>query len=428
MNIRVLLVATTVMMALASTASADLGVQLSGIGPVNRSMGGAATAAPLDAIGALHWNPATTTQLRPQLAASIEVINPVVDMTSTIGPFSGTSESDAGWTPVPGIGLIHRAPDSAVTFGLGLYGHAGFSLNYPASATNPILFPQTPTGATPIQGFGRIYAEFSNIQIAPTVALEVTEQLSFGFGPTINIAKAYLTPFPFVDRNDANGDGVFTWPNGTGTRTHWGGGLQAGLFYRCGNGWNVGASYKSRQWFEQLSYNSEDEEGLPLGFTTPLDLPAIASLGVAYDGWEDILVAVDVRHTDYEHTRPFGRAATFGPGGELTGLGWQSIWSVSLGAQLRMTEALDVRVGYAANESPIRDGVAAYNVATPLILQHSIAVGGTIHLTDSLDLQTAYNHGFTSGVEGPVPGAPAGSVVGYNVTAHMVSLGLAAYY
>src|SRR5262245_37936676 len=39
------------------------GSVIGAVGPVNRSMAGAATAAPLDAMGALYWNPATLTGL-----------------------------------------------------------------------------------------------------------------------------------------------------------------------------------------------------------------------------------------------------------------------------------------------------------------------------------------------------------------------------
>jgi len=35
------------------------GIFLTGVGAVNRSMGGASTAAPIDPMGAIHWNPAT---------------------------------------------------------------------------------------------------------------------------------------------------------------------------------------------------------------------------------------------------------------------------------------------------------------------------------------------------------------------------------
>ena len=46
-----------------SSSSFGQGFVLPGVGPINRSMGGAATAAPLDAVGAIHWNPATISGL-----------------------------------------------------------------------------------------------------------------------------------------------------------------------------------------------------------------------------------------------------------------------------------------------------------------------------------------------------------------------------
>ena len=81
-----------------STAQAQIGPQLSGIGPVNRGMGGAATAAPLEAIGALHWNPATISAFPcSQLSVGVEVVTPVTDISSSLGAASGNTDSDSGW-------------------------------------------------------------------------------------------------------------------------------------------------------------------------------------------------------------------------------------------------------------------------------------------------------------------------------------------
>jgi hypothetical protein len=44
-----------------NAAFAQFGATLTGVGPINRSMGGASTAAPLDTLGAFMWNPATIT-------------------------------------------------------------------------------------------------------------------------------------------------------------------------------------------------------------------------------------------------------------------------------------------------------------------------------------------------------------------------------
>ncbi len=49
----------------ATSTHAQFGTAVSGTGPINRSMGGAATAAPIDAAGALFWNPAAADSARP---------------------------------------------------------------------------------------------------------------------------------------------------------------------------------------------------------------------------------------------------------------------------------------------------------------------------------------------------------------------------
>ena len=51
------------------------GIVVPGVGPINRSMAGAAVAAPIDAAGAMHWNPAAISGLRTsQMLFSVEFL------------------------------------------------------------------------------------------------------------------------------------------------------------------------------------------------------------------------------------------------------------------------------------------------------------------------------------------------------------------
>ena len=61
-QIRILGLAQLTVLMIASLSHAQ-GLVLTSVGPVNRSMGGASAAAPLDASGALYWNPATLSGL-----------------------------------------------------------------------------------------------------------------------------------------------------------------------------------------------------------------------------------------------------------------------------------------------------------------------------------------------------------------------------
>src|SRR5947209_8517931 len=96
-------------------ARAQMGPILTGNGPVNRSMGGAAVAAPLDALGALYWNPATTSGLpSSSVDFGLELLLPHTRLTSSLpanvlGPgvppiaLAGSDRGDNGIFPLPSI-------------------------------------------------------------------------------------------------------------------------------------------------------------------------------------------------------------------------------------------------------------------------------------------------------------------------------------
>lgn len=407
------------------------GLQFFGIGPVNRSMGGAATAAPIEAIGALNYNPATLTDLDNQLSVGAEFVTPLADVNSSFAGNSGQTKSDSGWATVPSIGLSWRPkPDSPITYGFGIFGIAGYSLNYPSSTTNPILFPQSPTGQTPTPGFGNIYADVSILQIVPTIALKVTDQFSVSAGPTITSARIMSSPFAFATPNP-NGNGGATYPVGSGTEYTWGMGFQLGAYWKSENDINLGASYKSPQWFLPFDYHGATASGLPRDYSFQFSYPQIVSLGAGYTGIERWLFATDVRYFDWKNSGIPGNPAQFSPDGTLTGLGWRSTWSVSFGTQYQMTDSLALRAGYAYSNSPITNSNAGFNVGTPLILQHSLNMGATIRLSKTLSAHAAYYYAPESSVSGPFqsPAGPVpGSNVSYRVTAQAISLGLTASF
>src|SRR5450631_2443672 len=66
-------------------ALAQFGVATSGVGPINRSMGGASVAAPLDAAGAIYWNPATMGALgRSEMAFGTGFLVPRTTVSSRV--------------------------------------------------------------------------------------------------------------------------------------------------------------------------------------------------------------------------------------------------------------------------------------------------------------------------------------------------------
>ncbi|REJ86520.1 MAG: hypothetical protein DWQ29_10330 [Planctomycetota bacterium] len=408
MRTRLLTLCIVSSLAAVADTSFGQGFVLTGVGPVNRSMGGVATAAPVDATGAIQWNPAAISGL-PASRVDIGVdlvynrnrVNSGVAL-GTPGQITGSTDSNSGVSPLPAIGLVYKPDASPWTYGLGLNTVGGFMVNFPASTSNPIFIPPGAGGV-----IGQSYSRLAVLQVAPTIAYELSEGLSFGVAPTINMVDAQASPFPFAAPN-AGG-----FPQAVGNRPVWGLGIQAGLFYQSQSGINLGASIKSPQWFERFEWNSTDDAGLPRDVSSQLEFPMIVSLGAAYAGIEHVLLGVDVRYVDFDSTQGFGEPTTITPNG-LTGLGWESVILVAFGAQVEVTDRLTLRAGYSYHDNPIREMDTMFNILAPAPYQHLLSLGGSCQLTDAIIANFGWVHAFDKTINGPIIG-PAGPVPLSNV-------------
>ncbi|MFO0918173.1 MAG: outer membrane protein transport protein [Planctomycetaceae bacterium] len=422
-----LLSAGTVLIAVCLTgefAVAQEGLLLSGVGPINRAMGGASTAAPVDASGALHWNPASIMGLQQsELEFGVELLYPQPTLGSSVGAgalgggippvsLSGSTDSNSGVFAIPTVGFVYRPKEEPWALGLGVFGIGGFGTNYQGgTVTNPILSPGAPNGI----GLGPMYSKLQIVQIAPTFAYQLTDRLSFGIAPTITAADLSLDPNFLSSPNDANANGFFSYPSGTHGRTTWGYGVQAGLYLTTENCWNFGASIKSPQWMQTFHWSGANELGQPVDVRTHFDLPLVASLGASYTGFDRWLLAIDGRYFDYGSTQGFDTTG-FDATGAVAGLGWRSIFSVAAGAQYQATDSLALRLGYVWNQNPIPDSNTFFNVISPNILMHTISCGFSYQLTPSWLVSFAYLHAFENSASGPWYAPGIGALPGTSVT------------
>lgn len=409
------LACATALSVAATNASAQSGHVLESIGPVNTSMGGAGTAAPLDTIGALQWNPASIMAFEhSRVSASFEAFAPKTSLASTVekGAFfgvfpthdlAGKTESDIDLLPIPSFGTVHHLPGSAWAFGVGAIGIGGFGVDYPYDPNNPITTPQPPKGI----GFGGIASSFQMLQLSPTLAYQVTPWLALGFAPTMAWSTLAVSPFPAAPPDNAQGGPIGTYPDAARGDSAWGIGAQMGAYLTPTEDWSFGFTVKSPQWFQDYSWNSADEAGNPRKITFDMDFPMILSVGAAFRPVENVLVAVDGRYIDYANTAGFDDEG-FDPESAVRGFGWSSIFGVNVGMEWKPIEDVALRCGYAWNEHPVQDRLSFFNVAAPAIIQHHLSVGGTVKVLDGLDLSIAYSHGFEHSISGPwvAPGGP----------------------
>jgi long-chain fatty acid transport protein len=388
-------------------------------------MGGVAVANPQSPSSALYWNPATMTGFdRSELDFGIEFLLldthlssqfPAGSRAPDVPPvgLSGRTISNSSAFPLPNAGLVYRPEESPLTFGLGLNAVAGFGVDYPGSTTNPILSARQPFGV----GVGPVFSNYQVLQISPSVAYQVTDRLTVAAAPNLDIGFLQFSPGLFLTPDINNG--LATYPPATGARTSWGAGVTVGLYYQADT-WATGVSYKSPQWFEPYRYNTADVNGVGRAASVNLDLPMILSWGVAYTGFERWVLAADVRYLGFHEARGF-EPSGFAPNGAATGLGFKDVFAAALGVQYRVTDRLTIRGGYSYSTDPIPNARSLFNIASPTIIQHTLSVGGSWAITDSLSLSGAYLHGFRNSIAGPlqtgqgaVPGTSVGSSTAFD--------------
>jgi long-chain fatty acid transport protein len=320
---------------------------------------------------------------------------------------AGSTSSDTGAAPLPTVALAYLPEGSPLGFGLGIFALAGFGVNY-AGSTNPILTAPPPAGA----GFGPVYSNLQVLQIHPAVAYQLTDRLSVGAGPTVNLAMLALDPWVLAPPDNANGNGFPTYPHGTHMSTTWGAGFNVGAYYRA-DVWGLGVSFKSPQWFDTFRVDSADQLGRPRRLTYGADLPLIVSLGAAYTGLDRWVFAADFRYIDYSDARGL-RQSGFNPDGSVQGPGWQSIVAIATGAQYQLTDAISLRAGYTWNQNPVPNSQAFINTEAPVVIEHMISAGLSWRVADALLLSLTYMHGFANSISGPFV-TPGGAIPGSSV-------------
>ncbi|HEY9168628.1 MAG TPA: outer membrane protein transport protein [Lutibacter sp.] len=431
---------------LTTSLFAQAGHIMQGVGSVNMSMGGAATAQPLDISGALQWNPATISVFdskiinfdigaffsSPELSSSL----PAGMMGAGSPAVSGITKDDRGTSPMPAFAMVWGKEDSKHTFGVSAFGISGFGVTFPEEANNPMSPSFNPTkNSNPINypqqagGFGHIESDYMLLQVGFAWAYEITDNFSIGIQPTINYAALELAPNPIASPSQTKG-----YPTSDNASAI-GYGAQFGVFYNSPGGIKLGASYKTTQKFDELQFKNTylDGSAAPdVDFT--MDYPAILSFGLGYSTG-DIDIALDFRQVDYENTDGFAEKG-WNQTGSVKGFGWKNVQILSAGLQYKGIEKLPLRVGYTYSSNPIDSELAFFSIPATAVIKNAFQFGFSHPFNENFTLNGVYHYGTSGGkTEGEMLnpmmvsasnpyGAVPGTKVGYEMTTSMAMLGL----
>ncbi len=368
---------------------------------VGRAQAGNVVAA--DDASTIFFNAAGLTELPGvQAAGGIDLIIPSAGLTDTgtvnrstgaylANPASGGFSAPGGGnggnpgspTPVPDLYFSAHIPDSDFTVGLGLSAPFGFTSKFNSNS---------------FARYDSIDSEVTTIDIAPTVAWKVNDWISLGAGVDIQYADVKLTsalpnalnlggPTPSTD-------GLLQLKGNT-----WTTGFNVGLLLKPAAGTKLGFSYRSaithqidgNVTFSGLTGPLAARNGT-VGGDAALNLPDFYTGGISQQITPQLTLLGEVDYYKWSNFKQIDIVLGDGSGSLVTPENYRDTYSVALGGEYQLTEALKLRAGVKYDQTPTVD--AYRDTRVPDGDRYWIAGGVHYALNDHLALDASYAHIF----------------------------------
>ncbi len=344
----------------------------------------------------LYFNPAGMTRLPAMLQIGIDTTFPRVDSDNagSTAATPGTGNADVAFaggsssnpidpTPIPHVYAVYPVSNSNLWLGLAITAPFGLAVEYDDD------------------WFGRydsIESKLTTIDIAPTLAWRISDQWSVGGAINVQYADGKLTtalpdplnlggPTPQTDgRSKLEGD-------------DWGLGFTVGVLWQPMPSVRVGASYRS-----QIDHTLDGDleiTGLtgPLdgfngkqGGSTDIDLPAIASLAIAYE-WSDKLTSyLEGNWYGWSSFEEIRATVDSGDTAFVRPQDYSDTWGVAAGLEYKLNETWELRSGIRYDDTPTQDEFR--NTAIPDEQSVIAAIGFSAAVTERFYVDGAYQHFF----------------------------------
>jgi long-chain fatty acid transport protein len=307
-----------------------------------------AFAAQADDPTAVYFNPAGIVQLEgTQVTVGVSPVipgatfesntNDPVIRNTTVGQKTHLND-DAVF--VPNAYLTQKISDR-VSFGFGTFSNFGLETNWPNDWEGRFIE-------------GGTKAELTTFSVNPVLAFKPHERVSLAVGPVMQYLDFDLRRKAYA--------GAFGEPNVkfTGDDVDWG--WNAALMVWLPANFKFGASYRSEVSHRvngrlKFSPNIALINLVDTGITSNITTPANAYLGLAWTHGP-LTLEFDAQWTDWSswselavnYKNPVGPTLDTG---KVVQEDWHDAWGYRFGAQFAVTQYLDVRAGFAYDESPI---------------------------------------------------------------------------
>ena len=385
-------------------ALATNGYQLIGVGANQKSMGGATTAVPLDAMTAIS-NPAGMARIPARADFCMEAFMPVraVDFTDLGGE---RTEGGAEMYGIPSIGWVAPAFGSdQIYFGGGMYATSGLGVDYGQSVFMPGAALDQQAGA-PSGTFQDVtFDGYSAIQfwkMAPTIAWNPSPE--FSLGAALNIDYQSITirqairNVPFWNDPNVHAAGLTQMDVGfdLGRPTsQFGYGATLGFLYDLHDMITIGGTYTSKQSFPDAEFRVGTGDlmrfngavGLAGLYELALDFPQMAAGGIALHPTPELTLAADIKWINWSDTHDLvelsGPAGAFDTDGDQQGdaamtelaFSWEDQTILAVGARYAVTDRLALMAGFNHATAPIDEADVFSNLILPAVVEQHLSFG-----------------------------------------------------
>ena len=393
------------------TTHATNGLFQHGYGVRVNAMAGAGVALPLDALTSAT-NPAGTVFVGERKDVGLALFSPERSYKVTGAPSGGFppfpgSEVDSGDTLflIPNFGWS-REIDAKSSVGVSLYGNGGMNTNWSASDTPIVPTPRGPASGTFLGGDAGV--DYSQLFINLNYARKISNKASLGISGIINYSELELEGVGAFSDFSTNPGKL----SNTGKSSDTGLGIKVGGQFALASNVDVGVSYQSE------IKNTLDEYAGLFANGGELNIPATATIGLAFKPNNSSTVVFDIQHIFYSDSDAIGNVATGNPGGGLfacaggntancfggaqgAGFGWEDMTVFKLGYQVQTSSDMVWRFGVSYGEQPIPEGEVTLNIIAPGVIETHLTAGFSKKLASGNEFSAALMYAPENCVEGP---------------------------
>ena len=389
-----------------------------GYGMKAKGMGGAATATASDSYGGAN-NPASMVWAGDRLDVGVDLFSPKrsAERTGSLAGINtgGSVSSDSNMFYVPEFGY-NKMLGWDMSAGVTVYGNGGMNTNYAggqiAGGAGTVCNGFNPGYASynMLCGSGNLGMNLVQLIVAPTFAMKVNKQHSFGVSLLLGYQKFAaqgldgfygFTPAPFTPLAANNN------LTNRGYDDSHGYGLKLGWMGKVSDTVTLGAAYTTKMKMSKFDKYKDLFAG-----QGSFDMPASLDLGISVQATPALRIAADYQRIDYSGIKSVANPST-NTGNSIAatgftiaslgcdscrGFGWESVNVFKLGGEYQFSPKLLLRAGYNRTGNPIQGRDVTFNIIAPGVIEDHYTLGFTYGLSKDSELTMAYMHAASNSV------------------------------